>query len=193
MNTFQFKVTAIVALVSASIILVLTGTTDAAEAQTTGDSMTTKGNSVGLQEQNDFEVHKIKALSDILASDNGYGEKEVAIKSLGAMQSQPAAVALVANLMLVKSGVRMGPQMQAVIGMYPCALALVENGTNSILPVVQYIQRTDDGEARMVSSEVLRRICGTAGAMDLIESQLSVATGKEESARLKEALNTLRQ
>lgn len=197
MKMFKFRIALIVAFISAAMIIIATDNLYAEDqAQATGNRMTPRESledSERSQGKQGSEAQKVKALSDILASDKGYTEKMTAIKSLGATHSQSAAYVLATNLMLVKSEVRKGPQMQAVIGMYPCALALVENGTNSLLPVIQYIRHTDNKNAIIVSAEVLKRICGTAGAMGLIENQLSVAIGNEETARLKAALKTLQQ
>ena len=138
-------------------------------------------------------TNRINLLRGILISDKDYSEKERAVQSLGTMQSQAAASVLLDNLMSVRSGVRKGPQMRPVIGMYPCAIALVENGTNSVPPVIGFLQRTESEEARHVGMEVLKCIQRGVGATELIQKRLRSKMAKEERVRLETTLEYLQQ
>ncbi|MFC1462657.1 hypothetical protein ACFLQU_03535 [Verrucomicrobiota bacterium] len=94
---------------------------------------------------------------------------------------------------MTSAGLRLGPQMQPVIGMYPSALALVKNGTNSIPPVIEYIQKSGNKEARHVCMEVLRRIEGGVRAARQIEEKLGTAVDGSERGRLEAALQYVKR
>ena len=193
MNRFNACEGMIVASIAVALVMSLTNTLHAAENKSTGDSMTQEEKVEQAGARQKFEADRVKVLSDVLVSNKGYVEKERAAKSLGAMRSQSAASALLETLMSVKSVVRMGPQMQAVIGMYPCALALVENGTNSVSPVIEHIQCSEREDVQRVCQEVLKRIQCGVGAASMIENKLSLKLGKEERARLETTLKYLQR
>ena len=189
-NLFEGTMVIIVAPLAMLVAPSCLGTT---ENQTVRLPMTNNENSAQGAIPQSSEKEKVDLFRDILASEKEYTEKVKAAESLGVMQSQLAASALLENLMSVRSGVRKGPQMRPVIGMYPCAIALVENGTNSIPPVIEYLQRTEREETRYICMEILKCIQRGFFAMELIQKRLRTKMAKEERVRLESTLKYLLQ
>ena len=193
MSRFQFLKGMMVTFVAAINMLVVPVGRGAAENQSARNPITQNGKPKTETVQQESEKKRIDVLRAILASDKDYAEKAKAAEALGVMQSQAAASVLLENLMSFRSVVRKGPQMWAVIGMYPCAIALVENGTNSIPPVIEHLQHSEKEEVQRICMEVLNHTQNGVGSMDKIRKKLCEKMGEEERTRLEVALEYLQR
>jgi len=172
-------------------IITVTSVIHADEADYARKNMGKDNRNILNSESYDSTTNDISHLKNVLDSDNTDTEKLNAIRALGSMQSQLAARVLLDNLLQIKSTVRKGPQMNPEIGMYPSALALVDNGTNSIIPVVEFIRYSDSHDVQRLCQEILIRIESQSNAVTLINQELRDSTEVEEQYRLQAALKFL--
>ena len=119
--------------------------------------------------------------------------KEAVADMLGTLRSANATGALARNLIAVGAATSSGPGLTEHVGVYPCALALINIGQPSIEPLLGLLMNTVDPQVIEVATYSLRYILGAQETLALLKDRLKKSDYDREKRNLARAVAMLEQ